>query len=162
MATTGPGTIYEFRTTFRAPLSFVYDWCTDYTPADPRLEGEAYERRIVSKSARRAVYEDLHDQPDGWMWSRMTVQLRPPNRWHAEAVGSHRSWSIDYTLSELSGNRTELHFRGLRRPTPLAGKNPPKVRLERELLASWKNFAHALERDYRATERGWKTSKRRK
>ncbi len=151
MASRSRRSVYEIRSTFRAPLSFVFDWCTDYTPDDPRLEKDRYRRKILSRKGRHVVYEDLHDTPEGWMWSHNTVTLLPPNRWHAEATGSHREWDLDYTLRELPGGRTQLTLHGVRRPTTLGGRNPPKARLERELRASWRNFGAALERDYRAT-----------
>jgi len=146
-----PAKIYEFRHRFHAPLPFVYAWCTDYTPHDARLEGDDYTRRIVRRTARKVVFEDLNEQPTGWTWSRMEVDLRPPNRWHAESVGSHRSWSIDYELATRSRGITELRFRGKRRATELAGKNPPKATLERNLRGMWRNFGRALERDYRSS-----------
>lgn len=145
--------VYEFRSTFRAPLAFVHAWCTDYTPEDPRLEGETFTRRILERSPRRVVYEDLYDEPTGWMWSHYVVTVRPPRRWHADVVGSHRAWSIDYQLSERPRGRTELWFHGVRRATALAGKNPPKAQLERELRAMWKRYGRALEADFRASRR---------
>jgi hypothetical protein len=144
--------VYEIRSRFRAPLPFVFRWCTDYTPDDARLEKDDYTRRIVKRSTRKVVYEDLSDSPNGWMWSHQEVTLRPPNRWHAEVTGSHRYWSLDYQLRELPDGRTELHLRGERRPTAL-GKNPPKAKLERDLGRMWSNFGQALERDYRASKR---------
>ena len=143
--------VYEIRVKFRAPLPFVFSWCTDYSAEDSRLEGEPYIRRILRRTARRVIFEDLYDRPFGWMWSHTKVDLRPPDRWHAEAVGSHRGWSIDYTLSSRDDATTELLFRGKRRPTALAGRNPPKAKLERDLRRMWRNFGRALERDYRAT-----------
>jgi hypothetical protein len=142
--------VYEFRSRFAAPLPFVFAWCTDYSSVDPRLEREEYTRRVLRRTPRKVVFEDLYDEPTGWMWSHAEVDLRPPNGWHAEIVGSHRHWSIDYRLSSKKGGSTELWFRGKRRATALAGKNPPKARLEHELLHMWKNFGRALERDYRA------------
>ena len=147
---------YEFRVRLRAPLPYTFAWCTDYTPEDSRLEGEDYTRRILRRTRRRVVFEDLYDEPSGWMWSHMEVELHPPNRWHAESVGSHRDWSIDYELSSKQDGSTELWFRGRRRATALAGKNPPKARLERELIHMWKNFGRALERDYLASLRSTK------
>jgi hypothetical protein len=144
--------IYEIRTLFRAPLAYVYRWCTDYAPGDARLEKDDYTRKILTRNARSVVYEDLSETSKGWMWSHQVVTLRPPNRWHAEATGSHRHWSLDYELRELPDGGTELHLRGVRTPTQL-GKNPPKVRLERELQAMWANFGQALERDYRKSRR---------
>jgi hypothetical protein len=146
-----PAKIYEFRSQFRAPLPFVYAWCTDYTPHDAQLEGDDYIRRIVRRSAHKVVFEDLNELPSGWTWSHYEVDLRPPNRWHAEAVGSHRTWSIDYVLTSRGPGITELWFKGRRRATELAGENPPKAKFERELRGMWKRFGRALERDYRAS-----------
>ncbi|MCI4327694.1 MAG: hypothetical protein L3K16_08715 [Thermoplasmata archaeon] len=151
MNDSGEPTVYEIRSQFRAPLPFVFRWCTDYTPSDPKLEKEKFTRRVLRKGGRTAVYEDLFDTPKGWMWSHQVVTLRPPNRWHADASGSHRFWSLDYELMALPEGGTELYLRGERRATPLGGKNPPRARLERELRTSWSNYGRALERDYRAS-----------
>jgi len=143
--------VYEFRSRFHAPLPFVFRWCTDYTPDDPRIERDDYTRRIVRKGPRGAVYEDLADLPTGWQWSHVVVDFHPPRYWHAEIVGSHRDWHVDYRLSEHPNGITELHFRGVRRTTALGGRNPAKAKLEGELRGMWKNFGRALERDYRAS-----------
>ena len=140
---------YEFGGTFRAPLPFVYRWCLDYSPEDPRLEGSDSVRKIASRSAREVIYEDLEEGPGGWMWSHIVVTKRPPNAWHAEITGSHRHWSLDYELRELPHGRTQLAVRGLRRPTELGGANPSRTELEPELNQMWKNYGRALERDYR-------------
>src|SRR6266480_7786524 len=48
--------------------------------------GERYERRIIERSARRVVFEDLADTKEGWLWNRDVVTLRPPNRWHMDGI----------------------------------------------------------------------------
>lgn len=108
MAGKGASSTYEIRTRFRAPLDFVYRWCTDYTAQDARLEGERYERRILKRTSNEVVYEDLDDLDGGWFWSRMVFRLHPPDRWHAESVGSHRTYSLDYRLSALPNRQTLL------------------------------------------------------
>jgi hypothetical protein len=145
-----PVAIYEIRAVFRAPPAFAYAWCTDYSPEDRKLEGDPGSRQILRKGQRTVVYEDLNATPHGWMWSRQTVTLRPPNRWHATAVGNYRTWVLDYDLRELPDGRTEFHMRGQRRATPL-GKNPPKAVLEKELRTMWRHLGRALERDHRAS-----------
>ena len=141
--------IYEIRRVFDAPLPFAYAWCTDYTPADRKLEGDPGSRQIIRKRGRTVVYEDLNDTPNGWMWSRQTVTLHPPNGWHAVAVGNYRTWNLDYSLRELPNGRTEFTMRGKRRATPLGVRNPPKRVLEHELRVMWNNLGRALEKDYR-------------
>jgi len=148
---TPPVSTYQIKHTFRAPLGFVYAWCTDYTPSDRKLQGEPGHRHIIRKAPRTVVYEDLNETPHGWMWSRQTVTLRPPNRWHAVAVGNYRTWNLDYSLRERPDGRTEFILRGRRRATPLGVKNPPKAVLEKELRTMWRNLGKALERDYRAS-----------
>src|SRR5437660_4721040 len=53
-----PGPEFRIKVAFRVPMDYAFAWCTD-TPDDGRLEGEKYERRIIERSARRVVFEDL-------------------------------------------------------------------------------------------------------
>jgi hypothetical protein len=149
-----PVAVYEIRTTFRAPLPFAYRWCTDYTAEDRKLEGNPGRRQILSRGRRTVVYEDLNDTPHGWMWSRQTVTLRPPDRWDATAVGNYRTWDLQYSLRRLDERRTEFRMRGERRATPLGGRNPSKSALEHELRVMWRNLGRNLEKDYRRSLRG--------
>jgi hypothetical protein len=148
-----PGPTYEAHAEFRAPMDFVFRWCTDYTPEDSKLEKEAYQRRILRRSPREVVYEDLDDTPDGWFWAHHVVRLHPPDRWHSDSVGSHRLYSLDYRLTPLSGNRTRLTLRARRRRYGVGGKNPSVRTWKRHTETLWKNFARELERDYRKARR---------
>jgi len=151
-----PGPSYKVRAVFQAPLDFVYRWCTDYTPQDARYEGEAYTRRILKSSPREVVYEDLESTKQGWFWTHHEVRLMPPNRWHSDSVGSHRAYSLDYHLTRLPGDRTQLTLTARRRPYGIGGKNPPKSQWEPSVALAWKHFGRSLERDYRkiAARRG--------
>lgn len=147
-----PGPTYQVRCVFRAPLEFVYRWCTDYTPHDAKLESGSYRRRILRRSAREVVYEDLDDAGEGWAWSRHVVHLRPPDRWRSDSVGSHRTIALDYRLSRLPGGKTQLVLTAHRRPSGIGGRNPPRSQWELSVGRSWRQFARALERDYRKQE----------
>ena len=144
-----PGPTYVVRATFKAPLDFVYRWCTDYTPQDARHERDKYERKIIRRTSREVVYEDLYESKDGWFWSHHHVRLRPPNRWHSDTVGSHRAMSLDYTLSKLPRGRTQLTLTARRRPYGVGGRNPTKSQWEAPIAKSWRNFGRTLEKDYR-------------
>jgi len=143
-----PRPTYEVRAKFRAPLDFVYQWCTDYTPQDARYEQEKYQRRILRRNSREVIYEDLEETKQGWFWSRHVVRLHPPNRWHSDSVGSHRAFALDYKLTKLPGNRTQLTLKARRRPYGIGGKNPSKSQWERSVARSWRIFGRVLERDY--------------
>src|SRR3989442_11769283 len=105
------GPEYRIQVSFRVPLAFAFAWCTDYTPEDAKLEGDSYERKIVERTPRRVVLEDLYDTKAGWVWSREVVTLQPPNRWHMDGVGNQRDATGDYLLTPLPGGRTRLELR---------------------------------------------------
>jgi|SRR5580693_3826100 hypothetical protein len=144
-----PGPRYEVRATFQAPLGFVYRWCTNYTPKDSRISGEGYDRRILQRSSRTVVLEDLYDTREGWIWLRRVIRLSPPARWHAESIGNDRMISVDYRLSKLPGNRTRLTIRARRRPYGIGTKNPSKSTWEHSVGANWVEFGRALEREHK-------------
>jgi hypothetical protein len=140
---------YEVRVEFDAPLEFVYRWCTDYTPSDARYEAGRFRRRILAKSAKQVVYEDLDDTPEGWYWTRHVVRLSPPDGWHSDSVGNRREVRLDYRLERLEGDRTRLTLSARRRPAGIGGKNPPKAEWERNVSGSWVKLRRALEREFR-------------
>jgi hypothetical protein len=155
-----PTAVYDFRTTFRAPLAFVYRWCTDFSPGDPDLEKAEYGRKILKKGRRKVVYEDLYDTSSGWSWSRHVVDLHPPNRWHSVSTGNYRVWDLNYELRAVSETKTAFHLHGTRTPTGLGVRNPSQAEMGRELRSVWRNFGRALERDYRAGLRSTSTRRR--
>lgn len=149
-----PSPEYRYRITFRAPLPFVYRWCTDYAAVDAKLEKDRYQRKIVSRGPREVIYEDLLDGPKGWWWTRHVVTLSPPNRWHSDSVGNYREFRLDYELKEIDGDRTELRFRARRRPGALGKRNPSKAAFDKMMVHTWVNFRRHLERDYRQSRVG--------
>jgi len=148
-----PGPSYAIELVFAAPLAFSYRWCTDFSPQDAELEGEQYTRKVISRKARRVVYEDLRETKDGYLWAHMDVTLRPPNRWHVESVGSHRIIRGDYQLSSLGPERTLFHQRWRRKSTPLTKVKMTKAERENSTRGMWKKFGRALERDYQRSQR---------
>jgi len=149
----GWGKELHARAEFRAPLEFVFAWCTDFDPHDARREGDAYERRILLRQRRRVVFEDLAESKEGWIWVRQDVSLHPPDHWHAESVGNRRDASIDYRLTRISPERTRLDLRWRRRPTGIVRGGPSPRAIEKATEASWRVFARSLERDFRRERR---------
>jgi hypothetical protein len=149
--TSWPPPLYEIRPTFRAPLPYVFEWLTDYSPEDPILEKGSYQRKVIARSRRQVVLEDLTDTKKGWEWYRSTVTLHPPNAWHAELRGNVPDWSLDYRLTPLATDRTLLTIRWhiRRRPEFRGQKIPPKTATLRMMRRLWKHFSEALESDYR-------------
>lgn len=146
-----PGPEYHVQTTFNAPLRYAFRWCTDFTPNDAKLEREKYERRIIRRTPRQVLFEDLESSPSGWSWIRFTVTLQPPDRWHMEGTGSHVQIRADYRLSELPGDRTRFDLWWRRRPGLLEFTKRAKRMAEQNGTRAWQRFARVLNRDYRAS-----------
>jgi len=140
---------YEVEATLRAPLGFVYRWCTDFTPEDSHFSGERYVRRILRRSPRAVVFEDLYESRRGWTWIRRVVRLSPPDHWRADSVGSDRAISVEYRLSRIASDRTQLTIRARRRPYGIGTRNPSKSTWEGSVGANWERFGRALEREYK-------------
>lgn len=140
---------YRIRVAFRVPKAYAFRWCTDFSAEDPHLEKEAYERKIVERTAQRVVFEDLEETEAGWIWSREDVVLRPPNRWHMEGTGNRREVVADYLLTSLPDGRTQLELTWRRHPNAPEKKKLTKAQREADTLRAWKRFAAAMEKDYR-------------
>lgn len=148
-----PGPDYQIEIEFSAPLEYVFRWCTDYSPDDAKLEGEKYTRMVVSRTGRRVVYEDLEDGKDGYLWAHMDVSLHPPDRWHVESIGSHRTLRGDYRLTRLGRERTRFQMKWRRAPTPLTKLKMTKAQREQVMRKGWEKLQRALEVDYRRSKR---------
>ena len=140
---------FRIRVAFRVPLDYAFGWCTDYTPDDGALEGESYQRKVIERSARRVVFEDLEETKSGWNWGRDVVTLRPPSRWHMDGVGNRRDVTADYVLTHLPDGRTQLELRWSRRPNVPETTKLTKAEREADTVRAWKRFGAAMERDYR-------------
>jgi hypothetical protein len=148
MAERWPGPEYHVKAVFRAPMRYVFSWCTDFDPHDDRREKDQYTRKIIERTGRRVIFEDLVDSDQGWNWARHVVSLHPPNHWHSDSVGTHRTLTIDYLLTALPGDRTRLNLRWKRRRTALATTRVSKRTIEKSTTQAWRNFARELEKDY--------------
>jgi len=144
-----PGPEYHIAVVLPAPLAFCYRWCTDFAPDDAALEGESYERKIISRTRRRVVFEDVEETPEGWDWARYDVTLTPPAGWQMRRVGNHAHVIGDYRLTALPHDRTRFELTWRRRPALFDFHRAPKRERERATIAAWNRFGRAIGRDYR-------------
>lgn len=147
---------FRISVVFRAPIRFAYAWCTDYSSEDPKFAREdarfRLQRRVVERTTRRVVFENLYEEEGGWVWERHTVTLSPPDRWHSDGVGVYQESHLDYRLTERPGGRTRLVMRWRSRPTVHdRGARRPKAVVERFVRELWRLRGRALEQAYRET-----------
>ena len=148
-----PAPVYHIELDLEAPVGYAFRWCTDYRTDDAERSKERFERRILSRSRERIIFEDAGWTPKGWIWRRSQVSLRPPGRWHADTVGSFRTGVVDYALTPLAGDRSRFSLTFRRRPSSAHPEQPTKRELEEELTRMWTNYGTAMARDYRASRR---------
>jgi hypothetical protein len=132
--------------TIRAPLHFVYDWCTDYKESDPKITGSKSKRKILLKSKHRVVYV-MNYKSHGKLKSAVdVVTLYPPKAWHLDFTGDEDDEVGDYALTSLGPRKTRLdmkfqeHYKISKAPT-----QAQDVKHTHEI---WNKYVVALERDY--------------
>ena len=143
---------------FPVPPSFAYAWCTDYTPEDGKYAGEdrsiGLTRRIVQRTRRRVIFENLYNVGNGWGWERHTVRLSPPDRWHSDGIGSFHESHLDYRLSEPPGDQTKFDMSWTSSPMPWheGGRTPREV-VENYVVKLWQRRAKPMSREYTTQHR---------
>jgi hypothetical protein len=132
--------------TIRAPLRFVYNWCTDYRDTDPLITGSKSKRKILMKDKHRVVYVSIYRR-DGKTRSAVdVVTLHPPKAWHLDFIGDEDDELGDYVLTTLGPRRTRLdmtfteHYK--------VRNAPSKEEDIKQIHEIWGKYAAALEKDY--------------
>jgi hypothetical protein len=132
--------------TIRAPLRFVYDWCTDYRESDPKITGSKSKRKILLKNKHRVVYVVNYRSRGRPKSAVDVITLYPPRAWHLDFTGDEDNEVGDYVLTSLGRRKTRLdmnfqeHYKISRAPT-----KAQDVKSTHEI---WDKYVAALERDY--------------
>ena len=140
---------YKVSKTFKAPLDFVFTWCTDFQEDDLKMIGSKNRRNIVEKTKRRVIWtvegKKLPTQTD----PVRVVWLRPPNSWHLEGCGDV-SETGEYRLTTAGKSKTRLDMTFTETYSERS-KVPSKKELEAEARDHWVHYGKHLEEDYRAS-----------
>jgi hypothetical protein len=129
-----------------APLSFVYDWCTDYRESDPRIIGSKAKRKILLKTSRYVVYTSAYRSGGKPKAAVNMVTLCPRKCWHLDFIGDEDDETGDYRLTRLGPRKTRLdmnfteHYKTREAPT-----RAEDLRHTHEV---WNKYVSALESDY--------------
>ncbi len=132
-----------------APLSYVYDWCTDFRPDDEKFSRSKPKSRVIRVSPRRLVRVRIarHGASDPAMAVEL-VRLSPPNAWHKDTIDEKDLDAIDYKLTALSPNRTRISLVIVERW--LISDFPKKADWVRRSSEYWDELVAALEERYRS------------
>jgi len=135
----------------RAPLKYVFDWCTDFRETDPKIIGSARQRVIIEKTRKRVVFAQVWNEAEGKTRVNVDiVTLKPPDSWHLDMFGSFRNETAEYKLKSLGKGTTQLNveFKNRWRVVPKIETSEHEVKRLNDI---WDGYAEALERDYART-----------
>ena len=134
--------------TIKAPIRYVYNWCTDYSETDPKLTGSSRKRVIIEKTSKHAVYVSLSDEGDGESQiSVYLVKLKPPNAWHLDMYSPYRSETAEYKLKPLPKSKTQINI-VFKNNWKNLEKIESGMEQEKRLNGLWDKYVKALEEEY--------------
>ena len=151
----------RFRKLIRAPLPFVYRWCTNYREDDDAITDDidTYRVKIVLREPGRIVRIIVVPGSD-----RNTdveiISLLPPNRWRLNKFSVTDDQTGYYRLTRTGPRLTalEMRFREMWKT-----RHPPEREQYRTLFNRvWDRYVEAIETDFRRRpgNRSWGTGPR--
>ena len=135
----------------KAPLGFVYDWCTDYRENDWDIFGGNTREKILLKNKHRVVYVQNYKKQGEPKSVVEVVTLHPPKAWHLDSIGDDSGEVCDYTLTSLGPQKTRLELKY--RVDYNVGKAPTEAQIVALTHRVWDKFIPLLERDYARKKR---------
>jgi len=130
----------------KAPIRFVYGWCTDYRESDTKITGSKAKLRILLKTEHRVIYVSSYKSGGKARNAVNVVTLYPPKTWHLDFIGDDDDEIGDYLLTRLGPQRTRLdmtfeeHYKMRRAPT--------KAQDLKHTNEVWDKYIAALENEY--------------
>jgi len=130
----------------KAPIRFVYGWCTDYRESDTKITGSKAKRRILLKTEHRVIYVSSYKSGGKPRNAVNVVTLYPPKAWHLDFIGDDGDEVGDYVLTRLGPQKTRLdmtfdeHYKMRRAPT--------KAQDLKHTNEVWDKYIAALENEY--------------
>ena len=130
----------------KAPLNFVYNWCTDFREDDNEITGSKTKRIILQKTKRRVIYVSTYKLRGKTISSVDIVALRPPNAWHLDFVGQEGDEIGEYKLTRIGPRKTRLNMT-FKIKYKIA--NPPTKEEDTKSTSKfWDKYVAAVEKDY--------------
>ena len=144
-----PTRTYHVSKVIEAPLSYVYDWCTDFREDDWKIAGSSIRRRILEKNERRVIYTVSYVEDGKERGHVSVVTLNPPNSWHLQTAGDEEEQeTADYKLTRFGRNKTRLDMIFKMKYGESVRKIPTAKKLADDLSKFWDKLVIGLSQDY--------------
>ena len=136
--------------TFKAPLDFVFQWCTDFREDDGKMTGSKAKRTFLERTAKRIVWVSEFKEKGEPKEGLRVVWLEPPNVWRLDTCGDQREIG-EYVLSPKGKNKTRLDMK-FKISYDSKDEIPDKKEWEDDVAKEWEIFASYLEKDYKQSQ----------
>jgi hypothetical protein len=146
--------VYKAKKTFKAPLEYVFQWCTDFREDDGKMTGSKRKRTILEKTPTRIVWVMEYKQEGKPRQGLRVVWPHPPDSWTLDTCGDMAEWDErergEYKLTRKGKNKTRLDMKFW---LTYNSKEhfPDKKEWAKETAETWETFASYLEKDYKAS-----------
>jgi len=138
---------FSISKSINAPISFTYDWCTDFREDDHKLIGQKRRIAILERTEQRFIMSIKTRHGSKIISAARIVSLAPPNAWHLDWIGDENDETADYRLTRLSARKTRLNVTFKVKPKV---SSAPKAQMIKSVNSSWDQYVNALENDYKA------------
>jgi len=145
---------YRISKTFKAPLDYVFAWCTDFREDDAKMTGSKIRRKFIERTDKRKIWSVEHKEKGKSIEGIRVVWLHPPDSWSLDTCGDHRELG-EYSLTPKSKNKTRLDMK-FRMSFDSKDEVEDKKKWEKEVREEWDAFARFLENDYKVSLRAGK------
>jgi hypothetical protein len=140
---------YKASKTFRAPIGYVFQWCTDFREDDGKMVGSKAKRTFVERTDKRIIWIAEYKEKGKTKEGVRVVWLRPPDAWYLDTCGDGREVG-EYRLTEKGKNKTRLDMK-FRISYDSKDDAPDKKKWEKDVDEEWDTFAGYLENDYKTS-----------
>ncbi len=132
--------------TIKAPIKYVYEWCTDFRSDDGRFSKTRH--KVIHVGSDRVVRIIQRVTPiESSKVAVELVRLSPPDAWHKDQIGVTDLDAMDYKLALLASGRTRLTISITERW--VTRKHPTRSQWVSDANEYWDSLVAALEEDYR-------------
>ncbi len=134
--------------TIRAPIKYVYEWCTDFRSDDGKFSRSKTRVKVIHVGSDRVVRIRVRVTPiESPAVAVELVRLIPPDAWHKETIDETDLDAVDYKLARLGSGRTRVTLSLTERW--MTRKHPTRSQWVRSANKYWDELVAALEEDYR-------------
>lgn len=138
---------YKISQTFKAPLDYVFGWCTDFREDDGKMTGSKAKTTFLERTDKRIVWVTEYKEKGKPQEGIRVVWLHAPDSWTLDTCGDQRELG-EYNLTQKGKNKTKLDMK-FQISFDSKEEVQDRKKWEKEVDEEWDIFRTHLENDYK-------------